>query len=73
MYFLIYLSTLVVDDGVGERGAAYILHAELRIPLTVELIDRKAPLFPVFERIEHGFKVAAVRTVRCEVFHKLEA
>jgi hypothetical protein len=73
MYFFVDLSPLIVDNSVGERSAANILHAKLRIPLTIKLINRKAPLFPMFERVEYGFQVAAVGTVRCEVFDELEA
>lgn len=64
---------LIVNNCVWEGRALYILHTELRVPLTVELVDRKAPLFFVFERVEHSLEVTAVWAMRSEVLHKLEA
>lgn len=49
-----------------------MIHAELRIPLTVEVIYFKAPLFFVFENVYDLFKIATVGAMRSEVFYEFE-
>ena len=44
MDFLVELSFLVVNSSVGEGGTLNILHAELVIPLTIEIVYFEAPV-----------------------------
>lgn len=73
MYFFKEVTIVVINNCIRERGASDIVPAKLGVPLTIELIYLKAPLFLVFKSIEDCFKVSAVRAVRGEVFDKFEA
>ena len=72
VYFLDECAGLVVDGGVGEGGGADVVHAELGVPLAVEVVDLEAPLPGVLELVEDGLEVAAIGAVGGEVFHEFE-
>ena len=72
VYFLVEFSFLVVNCGVGEGGASDILHAELVIPLTIEIVYFEAPVLLGFEFVEYVFEVPAVGAVRGKVLYKFE-
>ena len=72
MNFLMKPSLSVMDSSVGKGCTPYILHAMLRIPGTVEVINAEAPLALMFKRVHHLFEVPAVHTVWRKVLDYLE-
>jgi hypothetical protein len=66
------VAILVVDGCVGEGAGVDVAHAELGIPLTVEIVYFEAPFLAVLEFIDYCFKVSAVGAVGSEIFYKLE-
>lgn len=67
MYLLDKTTSLIMDGRVGKRWWTHVVHAELRVPLAIEVIDFETPLFLMFELIEHCLQVAAVGTVGSEI------
>lgn len=49
-----------------------MVHAKLRVPLAVEVIDLEAPLFFMFELVEYRLEIATVGTVGGKVLNKFE-
>ena len=49
---LMEVSLLVVDGSVGEGGAADMLHAVLRVPCAVEVIELEAPLLFALQLVD---------------------
>ena len=66
-------SALSVEYGcIGERSTQYFLRAMLRVPLTIEVIDLKAPLFLMLEGIYYIFKISTVDAVRGKILNKFK-
>jgi hypothetical protein len=62
----------VMDGSVRERSTSNILHAMLRIPGAVEVVDAEAPLALMLEHVHHLLQVPAVHAIRRKVLDYLE-
>ena len=59
-----------MNRGVGKGRASYMVHAELRVPLAIKIIDFEAPILFGFESIHDIFEISAVGAVRSKIFDK---
>lgn len=62
----------IMNGSIWKGWTPNIIHAMLRVPCTIEVIDLKAPLFLMFQLIDNLLEVSTEATVGWKILDYFE-